>query len=297
MNAQSLFETITAQLIADIEAGTDQWRMPWHTVADAATPTSIDRRPYRGLNALWLPLVAHKHGWQTGIWGTYKAWQRHDSQVRRGTHGTPVVLWKTLTDPTDADDTTDGAQTGRGRLVARTYTVFAAEQVDGADDLIADRLADRPSRDTPQRIREAEAFFDAVGANVSEGGNIAGYQPPTDTIRLPAIDQFDTAASYYATRAHETTHWTGHPSRLNRDLTGRFGNDVYAAEELVAELGAAFWCTQAGISTTTCQDHASYLAGWLRILRSDPRALLTVTSKAQAALDYLNTAAGQTQAA
>lgn len=296
MQAQDLFTKITDQLIADIEAGTDTWKMPWHTIADNGTPQSVDRRPYRGLNALWLPMVANANGWTTGIWGTYKSWQRHGAQVRRGSHGTQVVLWKTLTQ--DSDDSEPAEARTRRRLVARTYSVFAAEQVDGAEDLIANRLEDRPPRDTSERIREAEAFFDSLGATVVEGGNRANYQPLNDTISLPGIDQFDTAANYYATRAHETTHWTGHPTRLARDLTGRFGDDAYAAEELVAELGAAFWCTQAGISTVTRPDHASYLASWLRVLRADARALLTVTSKAQAALDYLNTTSGHaTQAA
>ena len=110
------------------------------------------------------------------------------------------------------------------------------------------------------------------------------------------LAQFDTAAHYYATRAHETIHWTGHTSRLNRDLTGRFGDDAYAAEELVAELGAAMWCAQTGLTTITRADHAAYLAGWLRILRSDARALVTVASRAQAAVDWLNTHTGHTTA-
>ena len=105
------------------------------------------------------------------------------------------------------------------------------------------------------------------------------------------------AAHYYATRAHETIHWTGHTDRLDRDLTGRFGEDAYAAEELVAELGAAMWCAQTGLTTITRADHAAYLAGWLRILRSDARALVTVASRAQAAVDWLNTHTGHTIAA
>ncbi len=289
MRADSLFEQITSQIIDQIEAGAGDWNMPWRTLAEAGTPTSVDGRPYRGINALWLPMVAVDQGWTSGLWATYRGWQRHDAQVRRGEKGTHVLLWKKL-DPKNDETTEDGSKE-RARFVARTFTVFAAEQADGTDDLIAARQ--QPPADTPERISEAEAFFAAVGADVKVGGNRACYVPTTDSIAVPALEQFDHAAHYYATLAHEHAHWTGHPARLNRDLSGRFGDDAYAAEELVAELGAAMWCASAGISTTTRHDHAAYLAHWLTILRSDPRSLVTVASKAQGAVDHLSETAGQ----
>ncbi|HWL41804.1 MAG TPA: zincin-like metallopeptidase domain-containing protein [Ilumatobacter sp.] len=298
MHANDLFETITNQLIADIETGaTGTWRMPWHTLADAGTPTSVDQRPYRGMNAVWLAMVGAAHGWTTGVYGTYRAWQRHDAQVRRGEKASQVVLWKAIT-PKDADnnDTSTGesGRTRGQRLFARAYAVFAAEQVDGADEIIARRTAQLAARDTPERIEQADRYFAGIAATVIEGGNRAYYRPGDDTIHLPALAQFDTAAHYYGTRAHETVHWTGHAERLNRDLTGRFGSDSYAGEELVAELGAAMWCAQVGLSAVTRSDHAAYLAGWLRILRSDASALVTVASRAQAAVDHLNTLVGHT---
>jgi antirestriction protein ArdC len=207
-----------------------------------------------------------------------------------------VILWKPIT-PKDHDDTDNDAGPRRPRLLARAYAVFAAEQVDGADEIIARRAERLAERDTPERIAAAETYLAAVSATVIEGGNRAYYAPAADVIHLPALAQFDTAAHYYGTRAHETVHWTGHRDRLDRDLTGRFGTDSYAAEELVAELGAAMWCAQAGLSAATRQDHASYLAGWLRVLRSDARALVTVAARAQAAIDHLNTIAAHTTAA
>ncbi|MGQ0432942.1 MAG: ArdC family protein [Microthrixaceae bacterium] len=293
MHANDLFAEITDQLVADIEAGAGTWRMPWHTLADAGTPLSIDHRPYRGLNALWLPMVAASQGWTCGVWATYRGWQRHDAQVRRGEKGTQVVLWKPTTSKTDADDNDEGSGQRR-RLLARAYTVFAAEQVDGAEEIIARRAQQLDARDTPERIEAAEAFFAQVGAHVVEGGDRACYQPATDTIHLPSLSQFDEAAHYYGTSAHEHVHWTGHADRVARDLTGRFGSDAYAAEELVAELGAAMWCAQFGISAVTRPDHAAYLAGWLRVLRTDARALVTVSSRAQAAVDDLTACAGIT---
>lgn len=288
MRADDLFDTITNQLIAAIEAGAGQWCMPWHALADAGTPTSVDGRRYRGVNALWLPMVSAANGWSSGVWATYRGWQRHGAQVRRAQRGTAVLLWKTLEPNPGAVD--DGGPDGR-RLVARTFTVFAAEQADGTDAHIAARAG--TSRGTPERIDDAEAFFAAIGATVHTGGNVACYEPKTDTIRLPLLEQFDEASHFYATQAHEHIHWTGHASRLARDLSGRFGSDSYAAEELVAELGAAMWSAAAGIGAATRQDHAAYLAHWLRILRTDSRALVTVASKAQQAVDHLTTQAGR----
>jgi antirestriction protein ArdC len=290
MRADDLFTTITAQLIDDIESGrAGTWRMPWHTLADAGTPENVDGRRYRGLNSVWLPMVAAAHGWTSGVWATYRGWQRHNAQVRRGERATQVVLWK-QTRPDDSDDQNDD-EPCRPRLFARAYAVFAAEQVDGADEILARRQ--RPQRDTPERIDAAETYFAAIGAEVKRGGNRAYYQPATDEIHVPNLDRFDQAPHYYGTLAHEHAHWTGHPTRLARDLTGRFGDDSYAAEELVAELAAAMWCAQHGISAVTRPDHAAYLAGWLRILRADTRALVTASSKAQAAVDHLNDRAGQ----
>ncbi len=300
MHANDLFTSITDQLVADIETGaTGTWRMPWHTLADAGTPVNVDGRPYRGMNSLWLPLVAATaadgEGWPSGVWGTYRAWQRHGCQVRRGRTATHVVLWKPTTATVDTGDSNgDDHSKSRRRLLARVYSVFAAEQVDGADEIIADRNQQRAGRDTPERITAAEVYFHAVGATVIEEGNRAYYKQSTDTIHLPALAQFDTASHFYGCWAHEAGHWTGHADRLDRDLTGRFGSDSYAAEELVAELAAAMWCAQAGLSAVTRADHANYLAGWIRVLRTDARALVTLASRAQAAVDYLNTRAGNT---
>jgi len=293
MHANDLFETITNQLIADIESGAaGTWRMPWHTLADAGTPTSIDGRPYRGANAVWLAMVAATRAWTTGTYGTYRAWQRHGAQVRRGEKAIPVILWKPTT-PKPDDSVTDDERSAGRRLLARAYNVFAAEQCDGADDIIAARAERLAGRDAPDRIAAADRYFAAIGATIIEGGNRAFYQPSTDSIHVPPLDQFEHAAHHAGTLAHEATHWTGHAERLNRDLSGRFGSDSYAAEELVAELGAAMWSAQMGLSAVTRPDHASYLAGWLRVLRSDARALVTVASRSQAAVDYLNERAGQ----
>ena len=139
------------------------------------------------------------------------------------------------------------------------------------------------------RVDAAESFFAATGANIREGGDAACYIPSLDRIHIPAFEAFRDAESYYATLAHEMTHWTRHESRLNRDFgRKRFGDEGYAQEELVAELGAAFLCADLKITLTEREDHASYIASWLKVLKNDNRAVFTAAAHAQRALDFLH---------
>ena len=171
---------------------------------------------------------------------------------------------------------------------ARAYAVFNAAQVDGAT-LPADRAPRLPEA---ARIAAAERFFAALpGLDLRHGGASAFYAPATDHVRMPAFADFRTAEGYYGVLGHEATHWTGHPSRLARDLAGRFGSAAYAAEELVAELGAAFALAALGLAAEPRPDHARYVAHWLDLLRAGRRAVFTAASKAQAAADWLLTAA------
>ena len=148
-----------------------------------------------------------------------------------------------------------------------------------------------------ERIAAAEAFFDAAGASLEHGGDRAFYRPSEDKICMPKFEQFIDPASYYSVLGHEHVHWTGATHRLNRDLEGRFGTDSYAIEELIAELGSAFLAARLGISVEPRPDHASYIASWLRVLRNDARAVLTASSKAQEAVDYLERLAAREPAA
>src|SRR4029077_3573406 len=131
-----------------------------------------------------------------------------------------------------------------------------------------------PRFDVSARIARAERFFGATGATLAHGGNRAFYRPSTDCIVRPLFEAFRCAESYYATLAHETTHWTGHESRLARDFgTKRFGSEGYAIEELVAELGAAFLCADLDLALQVRDDHVSYIANWLKVLKDDNRAI------------------------
>lgn len=294
MKAEQLYEQITEDLCAAIEAGAGQWSMPWRALATGRS-VNVAGRAYRGINALWLPMVADEKGYSSGVWGTYQAWQGYGGQVRKGERATHAVLWKSVPKPRgagdaggDAGDTDDAKR--KDVLMVRTFAVFAAEQIDGAEARIA-AMTPEPLPEG-ERIEHAEAFFAGVGADVRHGGDRAYYLPSHDYIALPERGAFRTPEHYYGTAAHEHIHWTGHDTRLARDLTGRFGGDRYAMEELVAEIGAAFVGGMLGTGVATRDDHAAYLSSWLRVLKSDARAIQTVASKAQVAADYLAEVAG-----
>lgn len=279
MDRKELYKSVTSQVVAQIEAGAGSWRMPWQAIAEAGQPVNaLTHNPYRGGNHLVLGMVAVGYGY-SGQWATYKQWVQLGAQVRRGEKSTKGVKWSPVEDKA----------TREKRLVPFVFSVFAAEQVDGWEPPAP------MERDTPERIEAAEVFFSAVGADVRHGGNRAAYSPPGDYIMLPELAQFTKAADYYSTTAHEHAHWSGHSSRLARDLTGRFGSDSYALEELVAELSAAFTCSVLGLSQAPRPDHAAYLSSWLRVLRADSSALFHAASKAQAATDYLSARAGLLQ--
>jgi antirestriction protein ArdC len=280
-----IYQRITDQIVEAIEKGADRFQMPWHTSAGYAfSPINAQsQRPYRGINVLVLWAAAQKHGYKSGAWGTYKQWQELGAHVRRGEKATSVVFWK-FSDVQAESDTGEISEEKSARRIpfAKEYWVFNADQVEG--------YSAQPVPELPEfeRRLQAERFFVVLRADVRYGGNQAFYRSDGDYIQLPPFSAFRTAAGYYSTMAHETTHWTGAAHRLNRDLSGRFGSAAYAGEELVAELGAAFLCADLSIENEPRADHAAYISGWLALLRNDKKAIFTASSKAQAAVDWMH---------
>jgi antirestriction protein ArdC len=283
---RDVYSQVTDAIINAIEQGVGNWRMPWHTSGRYAfSPiNAVSRKPYRGINTVCLWATAQSKGYERGEWATYQQWQDRGAQVRKGEKSTTVVFWKFANETESEDGETHSASKF---CFCRGYSVFNASQVDGYT----------PTTDTdvpmPERIAHAEVFFSAIGANVRHGGNQAFYAPASDHIQMPPFGAFRDNVSYYATLAHETTHWTAPTSRCDRQLGKRFGDGAYAAEELIAELGAAFACAHLGLSTEPREDHASYIQSWLKVLRADSRAIFTAASKAQQATDWLIARAGE----
>lgn len=290
MNTKSksfdIAQTVTDLIVKAIEAGAGKWEMPWHKVGGVMTyPVNITNgKHYRGMN-VWLLMIAAEHaGYASNVWGTYKAWADKGAQVRKGEKSTMVVFWK----PTEYKQKDEaGEETDRKGMLLRYYNVFNASQVEGYEPKVAPSL---PVNERPvnERIEVAETFFANTGAIVNHGGNRAFYAPSKDTIQMPKFAQFKEPEGYYATLGHETIHWTGHESRNNRLLNiNRFGDEAYAVEELIAELGSAFLCAHLGIVNEPRPDHAQYIQSWLKALKGDKKAVFHAASKAQAALDFL----------
>ncbi|MCJ2031325.1 zincin-like metallopeptidase domain-containing protein [Methylobacterium sp. J-043] len=245
---------------------------------------ALTGKRYRGLNILALWCAAQAQGYTDARWATYRQWAALGAQVRKAERGTLVLFYKDL--PTaDRADTAHGNgadnDTTAARVVARASTVFNIAQVDAAPQATA------PTGPPPAPQPTFDNFVTATGATIQTGGNRACYVPATDTIQMPPRGAFRTAEGYAGTLAHELVHWTGASHRLARDLTGRFGRRAYAAEELIAELGAAFLLADLGLARTPHPDHAAYCASWLPLLRADPRALATAASQGSRAANYL----------
>ena len=286
---RDVYASVAAQIVTAIEQGVGTWRMPWHTSGKfASSPINVaSRKPYRGINTVCLWAAAQAKGYERGEWATYQQWQERGAQVRKGEKATTVVFWKFANRADDTDDIDDPTPTPGSRLLfTRGYSVFNAAQVDGYNP-----PAD-PEVPGLERIRRADVFFQDIGAKVRHGGNQAFYAASTDHIQMPAFQSFRENLGYYATLAHEHTHWTAHSARCDRQLGKRFGDNAYAAEELIAELGAAFTCAHLGFSTEPREDHAQYIQSWLKVLKADKRAIFTAASKAQQACDWLIARAG-----
>ena len=298
MKQVDIYTRVTQQIIAAIEKGKQEFRLPWH-VTDAAIYRPLNaatQRPYRGINSVSLWVTALEREYSSGFWGTYRQWQELGAQVRRGEKATEVVLWKPIerdrSNTTAQDEGSDNVdQLDRGGLVARGFSVFNVAQVDGFAPLEIPQLTEE------QRITSADSFFQAIPADVRHGGKQAFYSSAGDFILLPEFRTFRRPGFYYTVRAHETMHWTGAPQRLNRQLKNRFGSLEYAAEELIAELGAAFLAARLNLFAEPRKSHAAYIGSWLELLHNDKRAIFTAASKAQQGVDWLCELAAGKQAA
>jgi antirestriction protein ArdC len=216
---------------------------------------------------------------------TFKQALELGAHVRKGEKGSLVVYADTIT-RTETDES--GQESEAVIPFMKGYTVFNVEQIENLPPQYHAQ-PEPPQLDSLQRIQRAESFFAATGASIAHGGTMACYAQGPDHIRMPPFETFRDAESYYATLAHECTHWTKHPSRLDRDFgRKRWGDQGYAMEELVAELGAAFVCADLAITPELREDHASYIASWLKVLKDDKRAVFAAASHAQRAADYLN---------
>lgn len=269
---------VTAKIVAQLEAGVAPWVRPWSVdaVPLAMPSNAASKKFYRGANVLLLWAAGDAGGYSDPRWLTFKQAKDLGGSVRKGEKGTHVVFWKFFeTDKIDADGE-------KQRIpMARWYTVFNVEQCDGLEVEPLVKPAQPEPRAFVLEMSKALPLVEAAGASIKHGGDAAAYSPSTDTIRMPHAHKFQDMASYEGTLLHEAAHWTGHEKRLDRKFGKRFGDDAYAMEELVAELGAAFMCASLGVVGKL--QHAEYLGHWAKVLRADKNALFSAASQAQKA--------------
>jgi len=266
---RNLYEEVSARIIKELEAGAAPWVRPWAATAGQNVPqNAVTNRPYSGCNVILLWL-ARDRGWPTPRFLTFKQAIEAGGNVRKGEHGTKVYFVKQL----QVKDSDDEDPDTRLVPMLREYTVFNVDQCENLPDSIK---TGKPMRVRNPDTRDALAddFLRSTGADIREGSGEAYFAPSRDFISLPAFAAFK-----------ELTHWTGHKARLDRDLKNRFGSRQYAAEELIAELGAAFLCAEFGFDGDV--RNAGYIATWIELLKADKRAFFTAASRAQAAADYL----------
>lgn len=288
---------ITDRILAELEQGTRPWVKPWSGGDMAAgrgvRPLRATGEPYRGINVILLWLEAEAMGYCSPSWMTYRQAQALGANVRKGEHGATVVYYGEST-KAERDGAT-GEDREAGFRFLKTYTVFNVDQIEGLPERYHIKPEPRPE---VERIADAEAFFDRIPATVNHGGDRAYYAPGPDRIQLPPFAAFHDAHGYYTTRGHETVHWTNHKSRLDRSFgREKWGDEGYAREELVAELGAAFLAADLGLCLEPRPDHASYIGHWIKVLQNDRRAIVQAASHAERAVAYLHSAAALSEAA
>lgn len=279
--ARDHYADVTAKIIAALEAGTPPWRRPWDPgkVPGGGPLNAISGHRYRGINPLLLGMSAPTAAHADPRWLSYKQAADKGWTVRRGEKATAVLFFKKVELKGDGSATGDDA---RVVPVLRSFPVFHASQVDGIAPYVAPTQEEVPWR-TPQ---SASVIVSRSGAVVREGGEKAFYAPSQDFVQMPPRAAFRSAEGWASTMLHEMGHWSGHPSRLNRNLQTRFGSHAYAMEELRAEMASAFIGAELDIPAGIDQ-HASYIESWLSVLKQDKREVFRAAADAQRIADYL----------
>lgn len=275
----SLAARVTAHILDALNHGVRPWVQPWDSATALGLPLRHNGAAYKGINVLALWAAAQTHGYKSRHWLTFKQALALGGAVRRGERGQAIIFYS------------DGAPAADGegdaplptRALLRSYVVFCADQIGGLPvHFYAPPLKPPADNDTALAAR-----FARVPALVEHGGARACYNPATDTIHLPPRHAFISPGQYFSTRLHECGHWSGHPTRLARDLQPRASLTAYAREELIAELTAAFLGAELNLPVSHLEDHASYIDHWLDLLDRDPGALLAAAAHAQRAADFL----------
>ena len=286
MNPSTIYDSITDALLAKMEeADLNGSCVRWSGQGTSAMPMNmVSKKAYSGVNVLMLWIASSVAGHSSPYWVTYKQATALGGNVKKGEKGTHIVYFSPLI-KSEINKTT-GQSEDRTIPMLKQYVVFNADQCEGLP-VCADTV-----KAVFDPIAEADRIFQASGAKIVDGGITACYNRRTDIISMPDRDRFEKSEFYYATLAHELTHWTGAIDRCDRQHGKRFGDDAYAFEELVAEIGASFLCADLGLLPATLTDHAIYLKSWIKVLKNDKKAIFTAASQASKAHQFIMSKVG-----
>lgn len=284
--ARDIYQEVTDQIVAYLDAGTAPWRNPIARGTGDGWPKNLQTgKRYRGINVMLLAMKSAAAGYASDYWMTFKQAQAKKGQVRKGEKGSLVTFWKIYE--------TNDKQTGEPKTlpVLRHYTAFNVEQIDGIE------IPDAPMVDPDKPPFKPLVHAEAIVSNFADpptiehdGGQRAYYRVRNDSVHLPEPDRFDCGENYYATLFHELSHSTGVEKRLGRGLDtdpAPFGSPDYSREELVAEISAAYLCAACGISPPTIEQSAAYLQGWIKVLTGDKRLVVSAAGAAQKSADLI----------
>lgn len=289
-----VYTEVTNQIIEALEQGVKPWECPWQKDA-AALPLRVTGDSYRGINHVLLNLKAWAQGYRNPVWMTFKQAKDLGGMVRKGEKSSLVVKYGTYE---AKDEAPEGGMEAKTRGYLKAYRVFNVQQIGGLDDQFptpdeAEPLATRPIE---QLSHIAANMIESMGVGYAEGGDRACYVPSLDKVHMPELPKFKAAELFYSTLFHELSHATGHKRRCDRTdqkAGSKFGNAVYAMEELVAEISAAMMGAQLGFQPGHIEDSAAYVQSWLKVLRDDKRAIVKAATAAQRSADYLIEKAGE----
>lgn len=274
--SSDFYQEITNQIIEALEAGVKPWVCPWdRTVVNGLPSNATTGNFYNGLNIMLLWMSATKQGFASSSWVTAKQASDLGGWVRKGEKGTRIFFYK-MVQKTGSEDENEMYP------MLKTFYVFNTEQIENVQFEVT---SEEVTKTDVERLEHVENFISRTGASISYKGQQAYFSPSTDEIVIPELNRFNETSDLYATVLHEITHWTGHKSRLNRDLKGKFGSKDYAFEELVAELGCSF--LMAGLGIVGEVQHESYIASWLKALKDDKRYIFKAASLASKSHQFL----------
>jgi len=278
-----IHQLVTDRIIDLIESHKTELKNLWiKKDGSGSLPTNFKtKKYYSGVNILLLWGACLDNNFTSSHWLTFKQAQEIGGRVKKGSKGTGVVYYNVMKKELDSIQSV-GEKTEVSIPFLKSFSVFNLDQIDGIE--VHETVEERTEFDANKL---AEEILKYSKADIKEEGNKAFFRRSTDEIYLPSRNSFISPSHFYSTALHELTHWTGHENRLNRQYGKRFGDNAYAFEELVAELGAAFLTSEIGVISQTIPDHAGYIESWLKVLKNDKKAIFTAASQASKAHSFI----------